>query len=242
MDWFLVGVFLVALTAGGVASVVGFGIGSILTPVLALRLGAQVAIPAVAVPHLVATLLRWWRLRRSTSRGHLLSFGILSAAGGLVGALTYARLEGSGLAVILGLLLVLSATARLAGWPGKWTPGRGVSLALGGLSGFFGGVAGNQGGIRAAALSVFDLSPKQFVATATAVALMVDLGRTPVYVVRAGAQIRSVAGLIGVAAVGAVLGTVLGERILTKLPRERFTRVVSLAVGLLGAWLIVRSL
>jgi uncharacterized membrane protein YfcA len=240
VDWFILGVFLLALTAGGLASVVGFGIGSILTPVLALRLGAQVAIPAVAVPHLVATFLRWWKLRRFTSRVHLLSFGLLSAAGGLGGALIYARLQGPRLAIILGAVLVLSAVARLAGRPGRWTPGRGVSMTIGGLSGFFGGVAGNQGGIRAAALSVFELPPREFVATATAVALMVDLGRTPVYVIRAGGHIRGAAGVIAVAVTGAVLGTALGERVLSKLPRERFTKVVSVAVGLLGAWLIVR--
>jgi hypothetical protein len=37
--------------AGGIAAVSGFGIGSLLTPVLALQIGTKLAVAAVAVPH-----------------------------------------------------------------------------------------------------------------------------------------------------------------------------------------------
>ncbi len=241
MDLFSLLAFTVAVLAAGSASVVGFGFGSIVTPILALHLGAEVAIPVVAVPHAVATGVRWWRLRRSTNRSHLLRFGILSAFGGLLGALLYGRLHGPALAVILGILLILTALAELTGWMDRWTPGKGLSWMLGGLSGFFGGVAGNQGGLRAAALSVYGLPPVEFVATATAIALMVDVARTPVYIWQAGAVLIGTRGLIVALTAGAVIGTYLGERILVVLARPRFGRVVSLAVGTLGVWLIVRA-
>ena len=41
-------------------------------------------------------------------------------------------------------------------------------------------LAGNQGGLRAAGLLAVDLPPRAFLATGTAVALLVDLARTPV--------------------------------------------------------------
>jgi uncharacterized membrane protein YfcA len=53
----------------------------------------------------------------------------------------------------------------------------------GALSGLLGGLVGNQGGLRSAALLGFDLSKRSFVATATAVGLLVDGARMPVYVV-----------------------------------------------------------
>jgi uncharacterized membrane protein YfcA len=55
VTWFLALLFLVAILSGATASVVGFGIGSLLTPLLATRLGMSVAVAAVAIPHALAT-------------------------------------------------------------------------------------------------------------------------------------------------------------------------------------------
>src|SRR5262249_44587442 len=53
-------VLLVAVAAGAIASVAGFGIGSLLTPLLAWPLGTRLAVAAVSIPHLVGTALRFW--------------------------------------------------------------------------------------------------------------------------------------------------------------------------------------
>jgi hypothetical protein len=45
----------------------------------------------------------------------------------------------------------------------------------------------SRGGLRAAGLTAFDLAPRAFLATGTAVALLVDMARTPVYLAHAGA-------------------------------------------------------
>ena len=115
------------------------------------------------------------------------------------------------------------------------------AAGLGLLSGFFGGIAGNQGGLRAAALLGFALGPTPYVATSTAIALLVDAARTPIYVWRAGPALAGLATPIGIATVGVLIGTVLGERLLLGLSVERFRRVVSTLIGLLGLWLLVRA-
>jgi uncharacterized membrane protein YfcA len=229
----------VGVLAGATAAVAGFGIGSLLTPLLALQLGTGTAVAAVAIPHAVATALRAWRLRAAVDRRVLRRFGLPSAAGGLLGALLYARLGHRALTATLGLLLLATALAGLTGWTSRLRPrGAGVT-ALGGLSGLFGGVAGNQGGLRAAALLAFGLSPTAYVATSTMTGLLVDAARTPVYLWRAGPALLEVGGAIGVATAGVVVGTLLGERILLGLPVDRFRRIVSLLIGLLGAALLV---
>jgi uncharacterized protein len=76
-------VFVTALVAGGVAAVSGFGIGSPLTPLLAVRYGTKLAVAIVSIPHLVGTTARFVGLRRQLDRRVFLNFGILSAAGGL---------------------------------------------------------------------------------------------------------------------------------------------------------------
>lgn len=231
--------FAVGVVSGATASVVGFGIGSLLTPLFALRLGTDIAVAVVALPHALATALRCWRLRGSIDTGVLKRFGVLSAAGGLAGALAYTVFSAPVLTRILGGLLVLTAVAQLTGWAKRWRP-RGASVALLGLgSGFFGGIAGNQGGLRAAALSAFALSPAAFVATSTATGLMVDAARTPVYLFTAGRTLADLWLPILVASAGVLAGTLLGERILLGMPRERFATVIATAIGLLGLWLLL---
>ena len=242
MDWFPAAVFLAGVLSGATAAVAGFGIGSLLTPLLAARLGMSAAIAAVAVPHALATALRAWRLRRHVDVGVLRTFGLLSAAGGLAGALLYTRFSNRALTFVLGLLLVATAIAGLTGWSRRWHPhGPGASV-LGCASGLFGGMAGNQGGLRAAALLAFPLAPLAFVATSTATGLLVDAARLPVYLWRAGGTIAPFAQLIAAASAGVLVGTVLGERVLLGMSPERFRRTVSGLIGLLGLWLLLQAL
>lgn len=236
---FLAAVFVVAILSGATASLVGFGIGSMLTPLLALKVGTDLAVAAVALPHAVATAVRGWRLRREIDPQVLTGFGLLSAVGGLAGALAYSQLTAGALTRILGGLLILTAIAQLAGLAARWHP-RGAAVGLLGFaSGFFGGIAGNQGGLRAAALTAFRLSPLAFVATSTATGLLVDAARTPVYLYTAGAALKSLWIPIAVASAGVLVGTLVGERILLGMPRDRFARLVAVAIGILGVWLLL---
>jgi uncharacterized membrane protein YfcA len=235
---FLAAIFVVAVLGGATAAVSGFGIGSLLTPLLALQMPMPAAVAAVALPHAVATTLRCWRLRRAIDWTVLRSFGVVSAAAGLTGAFWYARLESGTLTVVLGALLVLTAFAGLTGWTSRVRLRGPVPWALGLLSGLFGGMAGNQGGLRSAALLAFGLGPLPFVATATATGVLVDAARTPIYLWREGSGLTLVAGEIAAATCGVVLGTLLGERILVGLTPERFRQIVSAIVGAIGVWLI----
>lgn len=235
---FLAALFLLAILSGATASVVGFGIGSLLTPLIASHVGTAMAVAAVTIPHLVATAIRCWRLRTRVDRAILRRFGLVSAAGALGGAVLYTRLGPSALTRILGGLLILTAVAQLTRWSSRWHP-HGPFVAIFGLcSGFFGGVAGNQGGLRAAALTAFGLTPTVFVATATATGLLVDLARTPVYVYTAGSSILALRIPIAIATAGTLVGTILGERILLGLSRDQFARVMGTCVGALGLWLL----
>ena len=78
-----------SVVAGAIAAVAGFGIGSLLTPVLAAETGTKLAVAAIAIPHFVGTAQRFWLLRRHVDRRVLLGFGVASAGGGLAGALLH---------------------------------------------------------------------------------------------------------------------------------------------------------
>ena len=238
MTPFLLAVIAVGVLAGTTASVAGFGIGSLLTPLLAWRLGTPAAVAIVAIPHAAATVLRAWRLRGAVDWPIFRRFGLASAAGGLAGALFFAKLGGPALTRVLGALLILTAISVLSGWATRVRLPGWAAWTLGILSGFFGGVVGNQGGLRAGALFGLGLAPAAFVATSTLTGVLVDLVRTPVYVAREAGAIAAAWPLVAGATAGAIAGTLLGERALFGLSPERLRLVVATLIGLLGAWLV----
>jgi len=238
---FLIGVFALAVLSGGTAAVAGFGIGSLLTPLMAASFGTATAVAAVAIPHAAATALRCWRLRSNIDWVVVRGFGLLSAAGGLAGALLYTRFSNDALTLTLGLLLVSTAIATLVDLPSRVRVGGGAVGLLGLLSGLFGGLAGNQGGLRAAAMLSLSLPPIRYVATATATAMLVDLVRAPIYVWRAGPVLSSLIVPLAVATIGVLAGTLLGERILLGLSLRQFRYAVAALIGVLGGWLVVQG-
>lgn len=234
-------VFLCAIAAGAIAAVSGFGIASLLTPLLALQAGTKTAVAAVSIPHLIGTGIRFWRLRASLDRTVLWRFGLMSAAGGLAGALLNAGTPSPALTVVLALLLMFAGGAQLTGQAQRWQFHGSVAWVAGAASGFFGGLVGNQGGIRSAALLGFNLPKERFVATATAIALLVDAARMPVYVVVQHAQVTAIWPLVLLATAGVVAGTLAGERVLHDVSERRFKQVVGAIILLLGFFMLIRE-
>jgi uncharacterized membrane protein YfcA len=74
------------------------------------------------------------------------------------------------------------------------------------------------------------------------VALLVDLARTPVYLLRAGPELWALALPIAVAAVGCLVGTVWGERLLARISAATYRRLVGAGVAAVGVWLLARAL
>lgn len=235
-------VLAAAIAGGAVAALSGFGIGSLLTPVLALYYDVRLAVAIVVVPHLVATALRFWRLRAFLDRRVLITFGAASAVGGLLGAWLHTRSSARVLELIFGALLILSATGQLTGLWQRFRFGPRAGTVAGILSGLLGGLVGNQGGIRTAAMLGFHVPKEAFIATGTAAALAVDLVRMPVYVWAEQARLSDTANVILIATAGTVVGTVIGLRFLKRVPESLFRSIVSALLIGLGVYMLARGL
>jgi uncharacterized membrane protein YfcA len=240
--WPEVLILVVSAIAGGIASVTGFGIGSLLTPVLALHLDTRLAVAAVSVPHVIGTACRFWLLSGSVDRRVFWSFGLTSAAGGLAGALLQGWATTRWLNIVFGLLLLFAALSEVAGLARRMRFRGSVAWIAGALSGLLGGLVGNQGGLRSAALLGFDLSKQSFVATATAIGLVVDGARMPIYLATQGRELAAIGTWIALAAVGVILGTLAGSRALARIPDVWFHRVLALVLTVLGGVMLWRGI
>jgi len=222
--------------------VTGFGIGSLLTPVLALQVDTRLAVAAVSIPHLLGTSLRFALMHGGVDRRVLWSFGITSAAGGLAGALlNSAATSTRWLTILFGVLLLFAAVSEMTGLARRMRFRGWVAWVAGALSGMLGGLVGNQGGIRSAALIGFDLRKELFVGTATAIALFVDGARVPIYLYAQHDELSMHLTWILLAIAGVVAGTIVGSRALGRIPEVWFRRVLAMVLAILGVAMLFRT-
>jgi uncharacterized protein len=257
VHYFIIGI--VAFLASGVTLFSGFGLGTVLLPVMALFFPVDLAIALTAVVHALNNLFKCWLLGRHADRAVAVKFGLPAIVSALAGAqvllylsglqpLFHYRLGDWELAVmpvklVVAVLMVVFALAELA--PRRATfalPPR--YLALGGvLSGFFGGLSGHQGALRSVFLLKAGLTKEAFIATGVVISLLVDIPRIALYAARlpdlhlAGNRL-----LLTVAVLAAVSGAWLGNRLLKKITLrlvQVLVAVMLLAVALaLGSGLI----
>ncbi len=241
MTWFDALVAIVSVVAAAIASVAGFGIGSLLTATFGVRVSTNVAVAAVSIPHLAGTALRFWMMRKSVDRRVLLSFGLTSAAGGLTGALLQHWTGSASLTIVFGGVLLFVAASEFTGLARRMRFTGVAAWIAGAVSGLLGGLIGNQGGIRSAALLGFDVRKDAFVASATAVGLIVDGARMPVYLVTERRDVFAIWPLVAIAVGGVVIGTLFGRRALERIPESRFRAVVAAVLAALGSAMLVKG-
>jgi len=247
-----------ALMASGLTLFSGFGLGTILLPAFALIMPVDTAVAATAIVHLANNLFKVGLVGRMADRAVLLRFAVPATLAALAGAWLLVQLAGlpviarysafgathevGALRLAIGVLIVafavlelIPAFARLS-FPPRF-------LVLGGLlSGFFGGLSGNQGALRSAFLIKAGLSKEAFIATGVVAAVIVDVARLTVYgvshVTRDFAALTDEAWLlVGAATLAAFLGAFIGTRLMYKVTLRMVRLVVALAMIVLGAGL-----
>ncbi len=122
---------------------------------------------------------------------------------------------------------------------GTEAPAAPLSLPLGGLlSGFFGGLSGHQGAFRSAFLIRLGLSKEAYVATGSAVATLVDIGRLGVYLPLWRSVGDSVpTSLLAGSIAAAFAGSWLGKRMLAGMTTGGLKRLVAAMLWLFAAGL-----
>lgn len=252
----------VALVASGLTLFSGFGLGTILVPVFALFFPLPFAIAATALVHFANNIFKFWLMAKQADWPVVARFSVpaaIAAIGGasLLGAVNRlpaiasytvgaSRLDVTPVKALVGSLIVIFAVLELwprfhsMAFPPKWLPVGGA------LSGFFGGLSGNQGALRSAFLLRAGLSKEAFVATGVVSAVIVDATRLLVYgttvLVEDLGKAQQLVLPVGVAMVAAFSGAVLGKRLLQKVTLRSVQIVVAVAMLGIGIGLIAGAI
>lgn len=246
----------VALGTSALTFFSGFGLGTLLMPAFALFFPVPLAIAATAVVHLANNLFKLILVGQHADWGVVIRFGVpalgaaLLGAGALVGisrlettfavALAGVTLTVTPVKLAVGALIVAFALLELSPAFARWAlPPR--YLPLGGLvSGFFGGLSGNQGAFRSAFLIKAGLGKEAFVATGVVSSVLVDSARIAIYGVSIlGVALNPSAGplreLVIAATLSAFAGAMLGRRLLDKVTLRGVQLIVAAAMIAVGS-------
>lgn len=249
-------VCIASLLASALTLFSGFGLGTLLMPVVALFFPLDLAIAMTAMIHLANNLFKIGLLGRKSEGSVLLKFGLPAIAAAFAGAalLTYLgevkpiyeyQAFGSDrqvtvLKLIIGVLIVsfvvleLSPTFSKMALDRQWLPLGGI------ISGFFGGLSGHQGAFRSMFLIKAGLGKEAFVATGVVLAVMVDLSRLVIYGVNVSADGDAVEWpLVIGASVSAFAGAYVGAKMLKKVTLLSIQLMVSALLIVVGAGLII---
>ena len=230
----------------------GFGLGTILTPVFMVFVPVDLAISFSGIVHFCNNIFKLTLVGRRADRQVVFQFGLPAVVTAFAGAYLLLQItdaeplfsytisaktfEVYPVKFIISVLVVLFAMLELVPYFRQLEFGK-DKLAIGGaLSGFFGGLSGNQGALRSAFLVKSGLSKEAFVATAVAVSTLVDFTRLSVYATRlTKTGLHENGALVLSATLSAIVGAYLGNRLLRKVTLKFIQTLV-------GVMLIVISL
>jgi uncharacterized membrane protein YfcA len=133
------------------------------------------------------------------------------------------------------MLLIIFASLDLVPCFSKLQFGKNKLPVGGALSGFFGGLSGNQGALRSAFLIKAGLSKEAFIGTAVVVSAFVDFTRLSVYATRfTKAGLAENLNMVIIATLAAITGAYIGNKLLKKITLHFVQITVSIMLIMLS--------
>jgi uncharacterized protein len=232
----------------------GFGLGTILAPVMMLFFPLEVAIALTGVVHFSNNIFKLFLVGKNFDKQVVLRFGIPAILFAFIGALVLVKIPNLEplysyqlfgkifdiflLKLIVAVLLLFFAVVDLIPFFNKLEFDKNKLPIGGALSGFFGGLTGSQGALRSAFLIRAGLSKEVFVGTTVVISCFVDITRLSVYSTKiANLDFEQNAPLLICATVSAMAGAGIGNKLLKKITLKFLQYFVAIALIVLAVCL-----
>jgi len=230
---------ILVLIASMVGTMTGFGTSTIMVPILLLFSPLPQTLLFVGIIHWFGDLWKILLFKKGLNWKLILGFGISGIIASYVGASLTFRISERILMKILGGFL-LSYVIFLFLKPGfRLAKSKRNMIGGGVLSGFFAGIFGVGGAVRATFLTAFDLPKAMYIATAGSIALLIDSARLVTYL-RGGTRLEPMLlwGMIVFIPVS-FLGAKIAKRIVNYVPQKSFRLVITIFLALIGLYFLV---
>lgn len=233
---------IVAVLAAALTVPAGFGLSTMLTPLALMVMGPHEAVAVVAIVHGAHNAGKFAALREYVDFEAFRRYGVWLVVGAVAGALLQNEVPQNPLLALIGVSLIALPLLTLSeSWSGYNIPE--ANDRIGGFSsGFMGGLSGHQGALRAMFLSRRLPDKMAYAATASVLALCVDLSRIPVYLVLRYSDISDHFYLTATLVVSALIGVRIGKAWLESIKSEAIHRLVLLGIVASGFFYLYEAL
>ena len=249
-------VILISFVASILTFFSGFGLGTLMTPVFFMLFrDLPLAIGATAIVHIANNIFKFGLMRKAIDWTVGWKFALTAFLGSIGGAFILGSISNvelyaienyyiqiNALNLILGVTLIFFTILEVV--ESKFLKENPPGPVVGGtITGLMAGLTGHQGALRSAFLLKYGFSKDTFIATGIFIALVTDAGRIPVYLSRLSSTDLSEYVLeISLAIVAAVLGAIIGKRLLKKMTLTWLNKMVSImiiafSVALIFGWI-----
>lgn len=229
----------------------GFGLGTILTPVFMIFFPVELAIALTGIVHFFNNIFKLILVGRNASKEVLIRFGIPAVIAAFIGSwllLNITHLEPlfsytfrgslfevSPVKFIVSILLIIFASMDLIPFFKNLQFDKSKLPIGGAMSGFFGGLSGNQGALRSAFLIRAGLSKEIFIGTTVVVSTFVDMTRLGVYATRfVSSDLSDNITLVISATLAGILGSFIGNKLLKKVTLDFLQTLVAIMLIILS--------
>jgi uncharacterized protein len=237
----------------------GFGLGTIMLPVMALFFPLHLAIIATAFVHFGNNLFKVGLLFKGINVKIVTQFGIPAIVFAAIGAFLMEKTKGfdrvlhsyhiasttfeiSTFSVLIGLIIILFAVLELYDFLKFSGKNNKIQHYIGGaLSGFFGGFSGHQGALRSAFLIKANVDKTIFLATSACIGMCIDFTRIVTYMMYESKSIMLLNDkvyLLITAVFFALLGSFFGNKLLKKQTITSLKNAVGIGLFVLGSLIL----
>ena len=229
------------LLAAALTVPAGFGLATMLTPIMLIWLDPHLAIAAVAVVHAAHNGWKLLLLKGDVDVSAVKRYGWAMVLGALIGASLSTTIDQKPLLIVVGFALILLPLLSISE---RWTRYRlpEAEDRWGGFgSGFMGGLTGHQGALRAMFPQRRLPDKTAYAATAALLALTVDLSRLPVYLVSDGEALFTFLPLVGGSVLSAIVWVHLGKRWLLRWKKSHISTMITIGIIVSGMFYVVKG-
>lgn len=214
-----------ALLASTLAAVAGFGGAAVLLPVLVALFGVRDAIPILTVAQLIGNGSRVWLNRGELERAVLGWFTLGAIPAALAGGLLFAAAPLEALTRLLGAFLVGIVAWRRMGPRLRVRFAAPAFAGIGAAFSFLSALLGSVGPLMAPFFLAYGLVKGAYIGTEAAATVVMHVTKLVAYT--GTAVLTSGGALVGLAlGPSMVLGSLIGKRIVDRLPPTIFVLVV----------------
>ncbi|MCX7977533.1 MAG: sulfite exporter TauE/SafE family protein [Bdellovibrionaceae bacterium] len=239
--WEASALFVVTFIASVLGATTGFGSAIIVLPTLVAAVGPRDAVGALTIIQIVGNGSRVFYNRGEINLEIFKWYALGALPAAALGALAFSKAHIDLITLLVGIFLLLSVLLNWLKihWHGPLRP-QNFTL-IGGIFSLISALVGSAGPLMAPFFLRYGLSKGAYIGTEAICALLTHLAKIVLYGGLAVLTWSSV--LIGITlSPAAVVGALIGKKIVEKMSPSGFTRIVEIAVFLMGLFIVFRSI